>query len=205
MYTEQDIIKKIRSNHRKEIFSYALTMLIMPSIFLLTFCAVLGAMKQLAVAIVLLTIGVIASFIVDYFIIWKRFIAPAINDSVVMNDPVFRVFKDVKQLTEVINEVAKGKAAYEHDGFRFNYKYIVDLDDPSTIMRLEDITNSYVTGDAHNTDGKMLVVEDCFNRTSHFSLSSDKEAAMHVCRLIYEQSPRLKDKKLKDDSVVTEL
>ena len=205
MYTEQDIIKKIRSNHRKEIFSYALTMLIMPSIFLLTFCAVPGAMKQLAVAIVLLTIGVIASFIVDYFIIWKRFIAPAINDNIVMNDPVFRVFKDVKQLTEVINEVAKGKAAYEHDGFRFNSKHIVDLDNPSTIMRLEDITNSYVTGDAHNTDGKMLVVEDCFNRTSHFSLSSDKEAAMHVCRLIYEQSPRLKDKKLKDDSVVVKL
>ncbi|MCR4753491.1 MAG: hypothetical protein K5837_03685 [Candidatus Saccharibacteria bacterium] len=205
MYTEQDIIKKIRSNHRKEIFSYALTMLIMPSMFLLTFCAIPGAMKQLAVAIVLLAIGVIASFIVDYFIIWKRFIAPAINDSVVMNDPVFRVFKDVKQLTKVINEIAKDKAAYEHDGFRFNYRYIVDLDNPSTIMRLEDITNSYVTGDAHNTDGKMLVVEDCFNRTSHFSLSSDKEAAMHVCRLIYEQSPRLKDKKLKDDSVVTEL
>ena len=87
----------------------------MPSIFLLTFCAVPGAMKQLAVAIVLLTIGVIASFIVDYFIIWKRFIAPAMNDNIVMNDPVFRVFKDVKQLTEVINEVAKCKAAYEHD------------------------------------------------------------------------------------------
>ena len=206
MYTEQDIIKKIRSNHRREIFSYALTMLIMPAAFLFLFINIPPrTTSELFLLLIIFIIGAIASVVVDYFVIWRLYIAPAIENNIVMNDPVFRVFKDIKQLTSVINEVASEKAIYEHNGFRFSYKYLVDLNNPSTIMRLEDITKTYVTADANNTDGKMVVVEDCFNRTSHFSLSSDKEAAMHVCRLIYEQSPRLKNEKLKDDSAVTEL
>ena len=205
MYTERDIIKKIRSGHRREILSYALTMLVMPTVFLLAFLNIPSTKNILPFIIVGVIIGTVVSSLVDYFLVWKKFIAPILSGDIVRNDPVFRVFKDTKQLVTAINEAAKEKAIYEHDGFRFTYKYIVDLEHPNTIMRIDDIINSYVTGDAHNTDGKMLVVEDCFNRTSHFSLSSDKEAAMHVCRLIDEQSPRLKDKKLKDDSVVVDI
>lgn len=103
------------------------------------------------------------------------------------------------------NEAAEDKAIYESNGIKLTKKYIVDTKNPLTLMRLDDVTDSYVTGDPNDEGGKMVVVSDCHNRTCHYSITGDREAAMHLCRLVFKHAPRLADKKLKDDSVVVEL
>ena len=205
MYTETEIAKRIRAGYRKKIVVYILCMFIIPAAFISASIPVLRGNVSIGLQYILtmIAIGLPATFIVDYFIIWKKFLAPDLKEGM-DKDPVFRAFKSLPELTAAINEAVGGDSHYQHDDFYFTYKYIVDVQHPDTIMRLDDIVESFVTGDTHS-DGKMVVAKDCYDRVSQFSLSGDGEAAMHVCKMIYKHGSRLKNKPLKDDSVVAKL
>lgn len=205
MYTEEQIAKRIRVGYRKKIFVYVLCMFAMPTAFISASIPLSrGSISvNLPYILMMIIVGALATFFVDYFIIWKKFLAPDLKESAI-KDPVFRAFKNLPELTAAVNEAVSGDRLYQHNDFYFTYKYIVDVRHPDTIMRLEDIIESFVTGDTHS-DGKMVVAKDCHNRTSQFSLGGDREAAMHVCKMIYKYASRLKNKPLKDDSVVTKL
>ena len=205
MYTEGQIAKKIRAGHRQKLLVYILCMFFMPTAF---FSASIPLFRgsisvSLPYILVMVVISSLATIFVDYFIIWKKFLEPDLKGSL-ENDPVFRAFKSLPNLTAAVNEAMSGDRLYQHDDFYFTYKYIVDARHPETIMRLEDIVESFVTGDTRS-DGKMVVVKDCYDRMSQFSLGGDKESAMHVCKMIYKYGSRLKNKPPKDDSVVAEL
>lgn len=92
MITEDDVKKMIIKKNRKSIASYIALMFFMPAIFVLL--VTMTNPKELnAVTLSVIIIGIIATFIVDYFIIWKKFLSVEIRQiKDPWSDPVFRVF-----------------------------------------------------------------------------------------------------------------
>lgn len=203
MFTEEEVIKQINKKNLMERLLYSLVLLVMPGVFILMIIEI-KAYDSLPVLLLIVIMGIISTFIVDYFIIFKRFIVPSMGRKNAMNDPVFKAFKTPAELVEALNKAKQAESIYELDSVKVTREYIVDYSDIRTIMRLEDITGASI-GRNPKSEGDALFITDSHDRTCYFILGGDVNAARHVINILIRYSPRLRDKAQKNDSVVTEL
>ena len=146
--------------------------------------------------------GVILSFDVIY--IWRKMLSPeARKKNNVSSDPIFKAFKSPEEIASVVNNLENEEAIYESGNVKLTEKYLINLEDPYTLLRTDDIIESQPTNLNSNRVGYASVfVKDCFGRSFMYSINGDFDIARHLDRLIHKYSKQLEEI---DDSVVTKL
>ncbi len=194
MVTEQQLNSKIKKAHILNCIGFMFAMLVFPVMYAMpfVFSGIERAPIEMIVAVSL--IGVIFTVGIDGYILRKHLL-PEIRDvKNVTNDPIFRAFDSMSEIVRILNEIEATPKIYEHNNVKLVKDYIVDMGDYRTLMRLADVTHLGIGMDAHDTDGSALMVRDKFDRICRYSISGDKNAAIHLGDLVIKHCPSIKNK-----------
>ena len=154
--------------------------------------------------IIIFFIGMGIILAIDTIVLWRKCLSPEAKEkNSIDNDPLMKAFKTPAQVASIINNLENDKAVYESLKVKLTKDYLIDFDNPCSLMRLDDIVESkpsYLSDESINSTS--VIVTDCFDRTFRYSIEGDYDTARHLDRLIHKYSKRLEEI---DDSVVTKL
>ena len=203
MVTEKDIVKFISRKLRTKVILLSLTLLFFPFMFSLPFFHLNNV--RIEYIIVLVSIGLLFTLVVDGFII-KIFLRPAIQEyKNPLDEPIFRSFKNPARLADAINEANSQASIYEQGPVRLTEKYIYNKSDYRSIARLHEVRELRLVMDPKDTEGTALMVVDCHQHSTTFSVSGDRNAARHLGDLVQKHCPDISKNGLEQPSEVVKI